>query len=412
MGFIRSIFSSPKRIAQFSFVFLAILAVPITLTLVKEQQDQRSQASGVSCATLNCGAQGLACLSDGSGDPYCGVDPWAPVNHEGDSSGSPGIPCSGPSYGGCPGGQTCLPDSTGSYSCQYPPEYDTQGLPAIGSTGCNNLNPCSPEYECTSVPGGYTQCILRDTCVMEKNCFSQSGASCVNNQCTITRSPGCPDGQFLSAVSCSTTLQTHCCPAGKFFCPSTGTCTDQTVAACACIGDQTPVGGTNDTPDDQNNNTTPKTPPCQSYGDVNLDGKVDASDSSAVLQIIAGLGSYTQNQRKWADVDGQSGVGVGDSLAIQRYISGLDSTFAVCATLDPTDTPTVTSTPSPTPTTSKTARVCDFDYDEDVDSDDYTVWLNELNNDIGLNSDCDDDGQITIFDYILWLQQFRATASQ
>lgn len=46
MGFIRVLFSSPKRIAQASFVFLAILAVPITLTLVKEQQEQRSQASG------------------------------------------------------------------------------------------------------------------------------------------------------------------------------------------------------------------------------------------------------------------------------------------------------------------------------------------------------------------------------
>jgi len=45
MGFIRVLFSSPKRIAQTLVVFLAILAVPITLTLVQQQQDLRQRAS-------------------------------------------------------------------------------------------------------------------------------------------------------------------------------------------------------------------------------------------------------------------------------------------------------------------------------------------------------------------------------
>ena len=64
MGFIRVLFSSPKRIAQTLVVFLAILAVPITLALVQQQQDLRQRASEATCGS-GYPQQNGPCLQEG-----------------------------------------------------------------------------------------------------------------------------------------------------------------------------------------------------------------------------------------------------------------------------------------------------------------------------------------------------------
>ena len=61
------------------------------------------------------------------------------------------------------------------------------------------------------------------------------------------------------------------------------------------------------------------------YGDVNLDGKITVSDAVAVLQYIANKQKYplTANAMKNADVDGQSGITGTDAVVIQKVDAGV-----------------------------------------------------------------------------------------
>lgn len=57
-------------------------------------------------------------------------------------------------------------------------------------------------------------------------------------------------------------------------------------------------------------------------GDVNGDGKINVTDSLAVMNHISGKKSLTSAQKKRADVTGDGKVNVQDSVKIMQYISG------------------------------------------------------------------------------------------
>ena len=65
------------------------------------------------------------------------------------------------------------------------------------------------------------------------------------------------------------------------------------------------------------------------YGDVNLDGKVDVTDATAVQRYSAGLDGLTAEQLTAADVDGDGAVNVTDATQIQKFAAGLITRFPV-----------------------------------------------------------------------------------
>jgi hypothetical protein len=73
-----------------------------------------------------------------------------------------------------------------------------------------------------------------------------------------------------------------------------------------------------------------KTPPCDGYGDVNLDGYVTQDDADLVLRYVSALTNFTPEQIRRADVDGRDGVTAVDALLITRYVQGLINSFGVC----------------------------------------------------------------------------------
>src|SRR3989344_3756006 len=64
------------------------------------------------------------------------------------------------------------------------------------------------------------------------------------------------------------------------------------------------------------------TPPCFSFGDVNLDGYVTEEDSDLTMKYDVGLVNLTPSQIIRADVDGNSGITAMDGLFIYEYASG------------------------------------------------------------------------------------------
>ena len=71
-------------------------------------------------------------------------------------------------------------------------------------------------------------------------------------------------------------------------------------------------------------------PPCDGYGDVDLDGDVDMVDGIKISRFVAELETPTQEQRRRADVDADGQITMVDYLKISRYVAGLDLTFPVC----------------------------------------------------------------------------------
>ena len=65
------------------------------------------------------------------------------------------------------------------------------------------------------------------------------------------------------------------------------------------------------------------------YGDVNLDGRVDVTDATAVQRYSAGLDGLTAEQLTAADVDGDGAVNVTDATQIQKFAAGLITRFPV-----------------------------------------------------------------------------------
>ena len=66
-----------------------------------------------------------------------------------------------------------------------------------------------------------------------------------------------------------------------------------------------------------------------SYGDVDFDGDVDASDARLALRISVNLETVTKEVKVVADVDGKPGVTASDARLILRYSVGLDHNFKV-----------------------------------------------------------------------------------
>ncbi len=83
-----------------------------------------------------------------------------------------------------------------------------------------------------------------------------------------------------------------------------------------------------------------RTPPCDNYGDVDNDGYVTSTDANWILEYTVGSRSFTDEQRRRADVNANGIVDTGDATLVLRYASGLDNTFPICSLQCPV--PTVT----------------------------------------------------------------------
>lgn len=134
------------------------------------------------------------------------------------------------------------------------------------------------------------------------------------------------------------------------------------------------------------------------YGDVNLDEKIDIADVTAIQKHIASLAPLTGNGLLVADVDANGTVNIKDATKIQMYsldMSGTDkvgqaytgsaapapSTPSEQVTMPtteaaPTEAPTqaTTEAPTPAPTEAPTESVPPVD-PEPAPSDYYTVYL-------------------------------------
>jgi hypothetical protein len=65
------------------------------------------------------------------------------------------------------------------------------------------------------------------------------------------------------------------------------------------------------------------------YGDVNLDGKVNAADAVLVLQAYARLIALTNTQKAAAEVNGGSTINAADAVLILQYYARLIKQFPV-----------------------------------------------------------------------------------
>lgn len=81
-----------------------------------------------------------------------------------------------------------------------------------------------------------------------------------------------------------------------------------------------------------------KKPACEVYGDLNLDGRVDANDVQIMQDIVSGKikiqNSATTGDTQYmgvvGEVDGDNTLDVADTKMIQQYIAGQIATFSVC----------------------------------------------------------------------------------
>lgn len=81
-----------------------------------------------------------------------------------------------------------------------------------------------------------------------------------------------------------------------------------------------------------------KTPPCEIYGDLNLDGKVTKDDADIVSKIVSGeqptgnssTSGDNQYMRIVGDVTGDQNITSEDALRIRKYVDGSEPTFPVC----------------------------------------------------------------------------------
>ncbi len=81
-------------------------------------------------------------------------------------------------------------------------------------------------------------------------------------------------------------------------------------------------------------------PPCQQYGDANLDGYISNSDIELIQKFIVNLEIPNSSQKKFSDVNGDGQLTVSDLVLVRSILAGTISTFPVCSS---------PSTPTPTP---------------------------------------------------------------
>jgi hypothetical protein len=109
-------------------------------------------------------------------------------------------------------------------------------------------------------------------------------------------------------------------------CPVNQICSD---GACACNVSTCAING--NIANGCNAAACIKPCPCDSYGDVDLDGYVSLSDSMLIASFVAGSTTLTNEQKRRADVNGDGAVSMVDSSLISQYSSGLINTFNVCS---------------------------------------------------------------------------------
>ena len=79
-----------------------------------------------------------------------------------------------------------------------------------------------------------------------------------------------------------------------------------------------------------------KTPPCDSYGDINENNFVNLRDAKLISDYLAGTADLTLEQKKRADVNKNATVDGEDASLITQYAKGVINTFLVCDTTPPT----------------------------------------------------------------------------
>ena len=75
----------------------------------------------------------------------------------------------------------------------------------------------------------------------------------------------------------------------------------------------------------------PKTPPCDSYGDVDSNSYITQEDAELVSQFVAGLITFTDEQKRRADANGDAQATMVDAMLIAQYANGIITTFNVCS---------------------------------------------------------------------------------
>lgn len=71
-------------------------------------------------------------------------------------------------------------------------------------------------------------------------------------------------------------------------------------------------------------------PPCSDLGDVNEDGTVGPDDINLIQEHVVDGKILTDEQKKRADVNGDNKINISDASNVQRYLTGLVTTFNLC----------------------------------------------------------------------------------
>jgi len=378
MGFIRVLFSSPKRIAQTLTVFLAILAVPVTLVLVQQQQDLRQRAA----------------------EPI----PVTAGDYNADGNIKPGPPGTEAVFDPTKGGWVYVPITADNGSGTNPPTdipFDCGG-----QNGCI----CYSEGECTS---GYCKRTTNDdpnslspgTCDTRPTvdpCTQDTGRS---NDCACTTDPQCRSS-FCDITSGA----------------QSGTCKTLQTVDSNISSDQIKITLTKGSAPAANIALSLKIALKDIQGGsiseftktTDADGKAtfDIPNSlSTSLCRDKGLSStycryleryFTRYFKLQLTITSSNIVFSDTNTNVKEISMTSNGNF-------PTDPLTFQITDNnPTPTDSPAQYLCDFDGQDGPDLKDYTIWLNEFKNgSTEKKSDCDRNGIIDIFDYAMWLGEFR-----
>jgi PKD repeat protein len=76
------------------------------------------------------------------------------------------------------------------------------------------------------------------------------------------------------------------------------------------------------------------TSPCQNYGDVNDDGRIDEDDMKMVTKASIRRGKLDEMESKRADVNFDGRADINDALLISDYMNGKEASFPVCGNLN------------------------------------------------------------------------------
>ncbi len=344
-------------------ILLSFLSILFLLTVVSLYA---TKANAVECKVGNVTLQ----CADGSGCSY---------------SSRLGYYCLGGAGGS--GGTSTSGDTSTTTNTHFIPGEDK--LPT-GWTWTQNTTPCEPdEYYCYQEAVGKYQHGVAPT-GNDTGGDTGGGGSCwtVNNnempQNQLT--PTCAPRRTVTPTpvpSCSTCLakgSNYFCTTKTLWGSSTGcsttditntSSTSRTVrdsygTDTTCQRCEAPTATPTNTP-------TPVSKPlvCGSIGDVDNDGKITDKDADAVLKILSGNITPSDDQKKRADVSGNGNVAIEDSLAIRKYVSGILSTFDACPTTAPSNKPN-----------------CDPVKDGTIDQLDFQKWKDEFTTKVGNSSAC------------------------